>query len=169
MHAPPSYYNPLISQFPSSYSPPPPDYGSPMSSPRLVSSKSYRGTVGGVTSNLPPATVLLETNAPVGYLDLLDNVLAIAVEQSGYKLIERELNRIGPHSENGKTLFNKLLPYFERISNDPLGNFMAQIMIQTYYRENIRTFYNSIRQNFLSTCESIHGTRVIQRIIEYAH
>lgn len=48
------------------------------------------------TSNLPPATVLLETNAPVGYVDLLENVLAIAVEQSGYKLIERELNRIGP-------------------------------------------------------------------------
>ena len=64
------------------------------------------------TSNLPPATVLLETNAPVGYVDLLENVLAIAVEQSGYKLIGRELNRIGPHSENGKTLFNKLVPYF---------------------------------------------------------
>lgn len=96
--------------------------------------------------------------------ELLQYSIILIKDQSGCRFLEEKI-QINQSFANEK-LFPGIKYYLKELSCDPFGNYFLQVLLDILSYENIDEFLNYIKNDFLYICITIHGTRVIQKIIE---
>ena len=87
-----------------------------------------------------------------------------ALTQSGCRELQKKM--LKDKSFCNLTLYYHLKPNMLQIIDDKFGNYLYQFMIDFLNSKNFNHFLNFIEDNFQSISYSLHGTRVIQKLIE---
>ena len=63
-------------------------------------------------------------------------------------------------------IFPEIKDYIKELSCDPFGNYFFQLIVDILNFENINSFLDLTQKYFSDICNSPHGTRVIQKLID---
>ena len=65
-----------------------------------------------------------------------------------------------------KIIFPEIKNNIKELSCDPFGNYFFQLVVDILSFENINSFLDLTQKDFIDICNSPHGTRVIQKLID---
>lgn len=142
--------------------------GTPMS--QNGKNQQYQAKVnGGKTKNNQKGTI----GAIPGYnwlkdsffnYQVLGNVLAIAQDQTGCRMLQRQLEY---NDENFvASILDEVIDHLVTLMTDPFGNYLCQKLMTVCNSEQLGRIIKGAEKDFLSICLNMHGTRAIQKLIE---
>ena len=85
-------------------------------------------------------------------------------DQHGCRFLQIKLEE---SNENVNTIYNEIHPYFVDLMTDPFGNYLCQKLLERCDDEQKSNILQVITPDFLRICLSMHGTRAVQRLIEF--
>ena len=95
---------------------------------------------------------------------LANHFYILSKDQSACRYLQKLLD--ANPQEILKYLYNPLCTYILPLINFPFGNYLIQKIIMHLNQEQLYEILNKISKSFLEICNNIHGTRVIQTIID---
>ena len=96
--------------------------------------------------------------------EILDLSIILIKEQIGCRFMQEKVK--SDNNFANESLFPKIKYNLKELCCDSFGNYFLQALIEVLSFDNINKFFDITQCDFTDICNSPHGTRVIQKIIE---
>eukprot|EP00927_Polykrikos_kofoidii_P049873 TRINITY_DN43883_c0_g1_i1.p1 TRINITY_DN43883_c0_g1~~TRINITY_DN43883_c0_g1_i1.p1 ORF type:complete len:583 (-),score=110.96 TRINITY_DN43883_c0_g1_i1:359-2008(-) len=90
----------------------------------------------------------------------------MAKDKINSRLLQRSIVRGGP--EIAALVFQKAEPFFMELVRDQFGNYLSQKMLEVASAEQFNNFFELLKNELASLAQDVHGTRVVQKVVEQA-
>ncbi|GAA6020579.1 hypothetical protein JCM8202_006309 [Rhodotorula sphaerocarpa] len=97
--------------------------------------------------------------------DLQGDMLSLCKDQFGCRYLQKKLEEGKP--EHRDMIFNEVFPHFAELMTDPFANYLAQRLLEYATDEQRDTLIESISGELVSISLNMHGTRAVQKMIDY--
>lgn len=97
--------------------------------------------------------------------DLQGDMLPLCKDQFGCRYLQKKLEDGNP--EHRDMIFNEVFPHFAELMTDPFANYLAQRLLEYATDEQRDALIESISGELVSISLNMHGTRAVQKMIDY--
>ena len=97
--------------------------------------------------------------------DLQGDMLSLCKDQFGCRYLQKKLEEGKP--EHRDMIFNEVFPHFAELMTDPFANYLAQRLLEYATDEQRDALIESISGELVSISLNMHGTRAVQKMIDY--
>ncbi|GAA5859486.1 hypothetical protein JCM8547_006845 [Rhodosporidiobolus lusitaniae] len=97
--------------------------------------------------------------------DLQGDMLPLCKDQFGCRYLQKKLEDGNP--EHRDMIFNEIFPHFAELMTDPFANYLAQRLLEHATDEQRDALIESISGELVSISLNMHGTRAVQKMIDY--
>ncbi|GAA6061092.1 hypothetical protein JCM10212_006293 [Sporobolomyces blumeae] len=97
--------------------------------------------------------------------DLQGDMLPLCKDQFGCRYLQKKLEDGNP--EHRDMIFNEIFPHFAELMTDPFANYLAQRLLEYATDEQRDALIESIAGELVSISLNMHGTRAVQKMIDY--
>ncbi|GAA6007253.1 uncharacterized protein JCM10292_003957 [Rhodotorula paludigena] len=97
--------------------------------------------------------------------DLQGDMLSLCKDQFGCRYLQKKLEDGNP--EHRDMIFNEVFPHFAELMTDPFANYLAQRLLEFATDEQRDALIESISGELVSISLNMHGTRAVQKMIDY--
>lgn len=132
------------------------------------SMENYHNNYADDKNTISPQEIQKNYNLEQYYLeesnpDFLNKIPQIYADQNGCRIIQKKLEQ---NPSLGNLIYDMLEKNLLFLSFSPFGNYLIQDLVTKIDNKRKEKFFNLIEPYFVKLSLSIHGTRVIQKIIE---
>lgn len=122
---------------------------------------------GRASSELTFLIFLLTANRFAGLRleDLQGDMLPLCKDQFGCRYLQKKLEDGNP--EHRDMIFNEIFPHFAELMTDPFANYLSQRLLEYSTDEQRDALIESISGELVSISLNMHGTRAVQKMIDY--
>ncbi|KAL8278430.1 hypothetical protein RQP46_009120 [Phenoliferia psychrophenolica] len=108
-----------------------------------------------------------ETNRFAGLRleDLQGDMLPLCKDQFGCRYLQKKLEDGNP--DHRDMIFNEIFPHFAELMTDPFANYLSQRLLEYSTDEQRDALIESISGELVSISLNMHGTRAVQKMIDY--
>lgn len=85
-------------------------------------------------------------------------------DQHGCRFLQQKLEE---SAQNVTMIYNEIHLHFVDLMTDPFGNYLCQKLLERCDDEQRSSIVDVIAPEFLKICLSMHGTRAVQKLIEF--
>ncbi|KAI8380635.1 armadillo-type protein [Choanephora cucurbitarum] len=85
-------------------------------------------------------------------------------DQNGCRFLQTKLEE---STANVNKIYQEIYCHFVDLMTDPFGNYLCQKLIEKCNDDQLTEIVSVIAPEFLKICLSMHGTRAVQKLIEY--
>lgn len=97
--------------------------------------------------------------------DLQGDMLPLCKDQFGCRYLQKKLEDGNP--EHRDMIFNEIFPHFAELMTDPFANYLAQRLLEYATDEQRDALIESIAGELVSISLNMHGTRAVQKMIDF--
>ncbi|GAA5856818.1 hypothetical protein JCM9279_002029, partial [Rhodotorula babjevae] len=97
--------------------------------------------------------------------DLQGDMLSLCKDQFGCRYLQKKLEDGNP--EHRDMIFNEVFPHFAELMTDPFANYLAQRLLEYATDEQRDALIESISGELVSISLNMHGTRAVQKMIDF--
>ncbi|KAI8338668.1 armadillo-type protein [Chlamydoabsidia padenii] len=97
--------------------------------------------------------------------DFVGKLYDLCKDHNGCRFLQKKLE--DPNEQHLQTIFDEIHPHFVELMTDPFGNYLCQKLVERCNDAQRTAIVDIISSDLLQICLSMHGTRAIQRLIEY--
>lgn len=97
--------------------------------------------------------------------DLQGDMLPLCKDQFGCRYLQKKLEDGNP--EHRDMIFNEIFPHFAELMTDPFANYLSQRLLEYSTDEQRDALIESISGELVSISLNMHGTRAVQKMIDY--
>ncbi|GAA5992489.1 hypothetical protein JCM5350_003493 [Sporobolomyces pararoseus] len=97
--------------------------------------------------------------------DLQGDMLPLCKDQFGCRYLQKKLEDGNP--EHRDMIFNEIFPHFGELMTDPFANYLAQRLLEYATDEQRDALIESIAGELVSISLNMHGTRAVQKMIDF--
>ncbi|GAA6014967.1 hypothetical protein JCM10207_008688 [Rhodosporidiobolus poonsookiae] len=97
--------------------------------------------------------------------DLQGDMLPLCKDQFGCRYLQKKLEDGNP--EHRDMIYNEIFPHFAELMTDPFANYLAQRLLEFATDEQRDALIESISGELVSISLNMHGTRAVQKMIDY--
>lgn len=92
-------------------------------------------------------------------------MLPLCKDQFGCRYLQKKLEDGNP--EHRDMIFNEIFPHFAELMTDPFANYLSQRLLEYSTDEQRDALIESISGELVSISLNMHGTRAVQKMIDY--
>jgi hypothetical protein len=92
-------------------------------------------------------------------------MLPLCKDQFGCRYLQKKLEDGNP--EHRDMIFNEIFPHFAELMTDPFANYLAQRLLEYATDEQRDALIESIAGELVSISLNMHGTRAVQKMIDF--
>lgn len=115
----------------------------------------------------PPYFPKQESNQIQSIDNLIDHIEETLADQYRCRLVQRQLEDSNPSFVN--KLFYKMLPDIDRYMRMPFGNYLCQKLLEHSSEKQLYAVISKITTSTIELSKNLHGTRVIQKLIDLSY
>lgn len=93
------------------------------------------------------------------------DMLPLCKDQFGCRYLQKKLEDGNP--EHRDMIFNEIFPHFAELMTDPFANYLSQRLLEYSTDEQRDALIESISGELVSISLNMHGTRAVQKMIDY--
>jgi len=97
--------------------------------------------------------------------DLQGDMLPLCKDQFGCRYLQKKLEDGNP--EHRDMIFNEIFPHFAELMTDPFANYLSQRLLEYSTDDQRDALIESIAGELVSISLNMHGTRAVQKMIDY--
>ncbi|GAA5969605.1 hypothetical protein JCM11641_008174 [Rhodosporidiobolus odoratus] len=97
--------------------------------------------------------------------DLQGDMLPLCKDQFGCRYLQKKLEDGNP--EHRDMIYNEIFPHFAELMTDPFANYLAQRLLEFATDEQRDALIESISGELVTISLNMHGTRAVQKMIDY--
>ena len=97
--------------------------------------------------------------------DLQGDMAALCKDQHGCRFLQKKLEEGNP--EHRDMIFAEIYPHFGELMTDSFGNYLSQKLLEHSTDEQRDALLESISGELVSISLNMHGTRAVQKMIDY--
>lgn len=97
--------------------------------------------------------------------DLQGDMAALCKDQHGCRFLQKKLEEGNP--EHRDMIFAEIYPHFGELMTDSFGNYLSQKLLEHSTDEQRDALLESIAGELVSISLNMHGTRAVQKMIDY--
>ncbi|KAI8885768.1 ARM repeat-containing protein [Backusella circina FSU 941] len=113
----------------------------------------------------PPPTRRVEDKfANANVQDFKGKLYAICKDQNGCRFLQKKIEEKG---ENLELAFQEIYSHFTELMTDPFGNYLCQKMLEKCSDAQRTLIVKTVAPDIVKIALNMHGTRAVQRLIEY--
>lgn len=93
------------------------------------------------------------------------DMLPLCKDQFGCRYLQKKLEDGNP--DHRDMIFNEIFPHFAELMTDPFANYLSQRLLEYSTDEQRDALIESISGELVSISLNMHGTRAVQKMIDY--
>lgn len=130
--------------------------------PQQVKRSSTTTTAAGLSMELAPPEMNKFAGVPLE--EFKGRLYELCKDQHGCRFLQTKMEESSTHVS---TIYEEVHTHFVDLMTDPFGNYLCQKLLERCNDAQRSVIVDVIAPDFLKICLSMHGTRAVQKLIEF--